>query len=346
MKRRAWKSALLLLVPLALYAYIAECNSWRPKTIALPSFVIPRHLRFSPDGRLLAFVDVGMGDKTDVLICDVATERMVARIESAEGPLFLGQSEKIAVSCPSEKTSDSEWRTKIYSVPNVKLITVGPRFYTHDRVLSDGKTLIGWMQNKQYGKLFRWDSNSNKPPTQCFALPALPPQETARRFWLLADNTSVIDEYNETKNASHRTLHCWDVFTQKLVFKVRERGGNLISFGSSSNGLFAFFNGDKLEVWNCKTGQLQSSFAATQLLRANEKVSSLSIDNLEFSPDGSLIAASINNNYVGVWDTNTGKSIRYLTVKHKHIGSLAFSPDGRILATGGDDGTVKLWRIK
>jgi WD40 repeat protein len=54
MKRRTGKFAFLLLVPLALYFYIAERNSWRPKTIAYITRIGNIDVHFSPDGRFLA----------------------------------------------------------------------------------------------------------------------------------------------------------------------------------------------------------------------------------------------------------------------------------------------------
>ncbi len=58
MKRRFWKFALLVAVPLALYGYIAERNSWRPRVLAYrpDTLSFANGAVFSPDGSEIALV--------------------------------------------------------------------------------------------------------------------------------------------------------------------------------------------------------------------------------------------------------------------------------------------------
>jgi len=66
--------------------------------------------------------------------------------------------------------------------------------------------------------------------------------------------------------------------------------------------------------------------------------------NIAVSPDGSLLAISINEDVI-VWDL-IEKMERYSFTAHiESIRSIAFSPDGLYLATSSRDGTVRLWGI-
>ena len=64
-----------------------------------------------------------------------------------------------------------------------------------------------------------------------------------------------------------------------------------------------------------------------------------------FSPDGSTLASTSENDVILLWDLATGE--RQATLEgHIHwIFELAFSPDGKTLASGGGDKAVLLWDI-
>ena len=67
--------------------------------------------------------------------------------------------------------------------------------------------------------------------------------------------------------------------------------------------------------------------------------------SIAFSPDGNTIA-SIDPNYIHLWDTDTGQYHRRLNKgKYPFPGTdLAFSPDGNTIAGVGGDAAV--WDVK
>lgn len=77
------------------------------------------------------------------------------------------------------------------------------------------------------------------------------------------------------------------------------------------------------------------------------------VEQVQFSPDGSLIVASTVDGRVAVWDGESPDAVLTDVAPGKVISQLAVSPDGAVVATGAQDfekplsegGTVRLWRV-
>jgi WD40 repeat protein len=66
---------------------------------------------------------------------------------------------------------------------------------------------------------------------------------------------------------------------------------------------------------------------------------------LVFSPDGSLLAAGVNQTTIQFWTTDSFMPIWKLDVARGSIEALTFSSDGVFLATGSSDGVVQIWGV-
>jgi len=80
------------------------------------------------------------------------------------------------------------------------------------------------------------------------------------------------------------------------------------------------------------------------------------VNSVAFSPDGRFLASAIEDGTLKLWDVNTAKVQRILTIRKGVLGllhrtrtqgynSVAFSPDGYTLASGCMDKTIKLWNL-
>jgi WD40 repeat protein len=97
-----------------------------------------------------------------------------------------------------------------------------------------------------------------------------------------------------------------------------------------------------VKLWNVATRQPRT-------LKPDPPESNrLSVLCAEFSPDGKLLAAGYQFQWVTVWDVATGKVKLQFSQKPAmmNVHSLAFSPDHKALAVGTDVGAVTLWEVE
>jgi len=123
--KRLWKFGLLLFVPLALYFYIAERNSWRPKTIVTMNGLEARFVKFSPDGRYLAVEtrnsEGGVTPWGDLYIYDVSARTIVCKFSETNflaflHPLSTFETNRISVS------ENRKAQTNVYTLPTLNLV--------------------------------------------------------------------------------------------------------------------------------------------------------------------------------------------------------------------------------
>src|SRR5258707_14915870 len=67
--------------------------------------------------------------------------------------------------------------------------------------------------------------------------------------------------------------------------------------------------------------------------------------SVAFRPDGARLASGGEDQFVRIWEVNTGQCLTTLQGPTDGIRSVAFSPDGARLASSSDDGTVRLWEV-
>ena len=64
-----------------------------------------------------------------------------------------------------------------------------------------------------------------------------------------------------------------------------------------------------------------------------------------FFPDGLTFAVAQSDNTIGLWNSQSGRSLGTCTGHKQLIHALAFTHDGRTLASASDDGTIRMWDV-
>ncbi len=68
------------------------------------------------------------------------------------------------------------------------------------------------------------------------------------------------------------------------------------------------------------------------------------IYDLEYSPDGSLLASCGADNKIILWDLLSGKQMNILSGHQKAVNAISIHPTKKIIASVSDDGTLKIWK--
>jgi WD40 repeat protein len=71
------------------------------------------------------------------------------------------------------------------------------------------------------------------------------------------------------------------------------------------------------------------------------------VNDMQFSPDGKMLATAGEDGTTRVWDVDAKKELHVIKTRHYGVvRGVCFSPDGDLLATAGhNDDTVRLWNV-
>ncbi len=146
---------------------------------------------------------------------------------------------------------------------------------------------------------------------------------------------------------SERTVHLWDVKTQRKVGGLLfpgKRGVIVLTYTPDGTTLAAGYGNGDIALWNTETQK------KTALLDTPSSV----IWTLAFSPDGRLLASGgYQDATISLWDVPTQMPVgtfdghsRPTRSTDNAVSSIAFSPDGKTLASGSSvDCTLRLWDV-
>ncbi len=136
-----------------------------------------------------------------------------------------------------------------------------------------------------------------------------------------------------------QTVRLWDVATAKLLNTITVDSGYPRSRAviSPDGKTVAQANSGPLRMWDIASGKEITTIQATG--------GDVGVNDVAFSPDGTLLATAGADFNVQIWDVATGKLDATLTGHTGNVNSVAFSPDGKTLASTDTDKSIRLWDV-
>jgi WD40 repeat protein/transcriptional regulator with XRE-family HTH domain len=136
------------------------------------------------------------------------------------------------------------------------------------------------------------------------------------------------------------TAKIWDVQTGKellSMFQGSDAAPYWVVFSPDGSRIAvantAEFNDGWVSIWDSASGRL-----VLNLPRQSTRV-----DSVTFSPDGSRLVTTADDQTVRIWDANSGRELLRLYGYTTNATNAAYSPDGMRIATVFRDNQVKVW---
>jgi WD40 repeat protein len=191
----------------------------------------------------------------------------------------------------------------------------------------DGKLLATGTE----GSLTVWDAETWLPACTVFL-----PDSTgvAEELSFSPDSKSILAVYGDT-------LHICDLETKMRARVITHPDKQKIAcanFQSDNTGIVMVLHDATVHAWDSKTDSVKQIFTA--------KGETKSI--IALSPDNKILAVSLLENLIGLWDvaTGSGDNARMLKRHEEAFRDFTFAADSKTLGSVSTDGTICLWNVE
>jgi WD40 repeat protein len=134
------------------------------------------------------------------------------------------------------------------------------------------------------------------------------------------------------------TIAIWNPATGKLISRIENVKGGILAIRITPQGktlvvaTTAMSKG--LRIFDVQTGEQLAALESANL------------QNLDLSPDGSLIATANLEKSLTVWNLFQYHEMYAIKGHTRHLNDVAFDPTGRYLASSSNDRTVIIWDLQ
>ncbi len=135
------------------------------------------------------------------------------------------------------------------------------------------------------------------------------------------------------------TIYLWQVDSSSHAIRLLKNSRPITSLMISGDGK-KLVAGSVGTAWIWEISQDEFKLIDTIELPGNY------INDVDFSPDGSLVALAVNDGTTWIYRLSTRQVILRLGGHEGKVYTLEFSQDGRYIATGSEDKTVNLWELQ
>jgi WD40 repeat protein/serine/threonine protein kinase len=280
---------------------------------------------FSPDGRLLAAVDVNEG----LFVWDLATRVEVFALRKplrfASSVAFSPDGRRLAVASGFSGSGGGEvWAWDVASGREVLNVKAHKAQVFSLAFSPDGRRLA----TASYDKTAKvWDADTGGE------LLALPPHAGV---WHRCLAYSPDGKYLAT-GGPWQALKLWDAATGRELHTFAGHTAAVLCVAFSPKGdLLVSAGVDRTaRVWDLKARKPVATYAGH----------SGEVHTVAFTPDGRYVITGSHDQTVRVWAATTGKDHRTYRGHAEWVKGVAVAPDGKSLASAGHDGAVRVWDL-
>ncbi len=154
----------------------------------------------------------------------------------------------------------------------------------------------------------------------------------------LIANQEIKPKYTLVSTGIDKTVRFWQVFPSPSL----EAGGIYsIATSPSNSDIFATAGFDgKIQLWR------QNQTDGTKDLINTLPGHNATVNQIQYSPDGKILASASADNTIKLWQIETGRLITTLSGHTSSVNSIVFSQDQKLLISGGEDKSIKIWDVK
>lgn len=317
---------------------------------------------FSPDGRLVSTA----GDDGTAKVWDAATGEALFTLSQHTGGVtavaFSPDSERLATA--SQDSTAKIWDTQPGLTPQ---IITGPRAAILALAISDDGALVAaggedktaWVWQTDGGTLLnQFRDHNQKVNALAFqpggSLLATASDDGVARLWDVNTEEQVLPQLIHPEDVNDLVfiedssqlvtvsqdgiIRIWDVLTHDLVRTIEtetEVAILAIDFNADESRFATAMADGTAVVWDTETGGIKWTLAGHEG----------AVNDVAFSPAGTILATAGNDNTIKLWDIENGMVSKTLTGHSGAVRSIAFSHDGTRLASASLDNSVKLWDV-
>lgn len=168
---------------------------------------------------------------------------------------------------------------------------------------------------------------------------------TLEQIAVMQGHTSYVNEVAFSPDGSHvvtvssdKSVRQWNPATGTEVALLEAERGNMLSAAYRPNG-------NMIAVGN-SYGEISFLDATTLAVQtAWEDAHASDVYCVAFSPDGTLLVSTSDDQSIKIWDVASGAMLEEAPGHTREVGNIAFSPDGTRILSGTYDGTLRVWDI-